>query len=59
MRSQVARAERANPRQRKQLLGDAPLARIVQGLQGIQAIVATEQARAAYVQAHPGILPGE
>ncbi len=59
MRSRVARAERANPRQRKQLLGDAPLARIVQGLQGIQAIVATEQARAAYVQAHPGILSGE
>ncbi len=59
MRSQVARAEHAGPRQREKLLGGAPLPQIVQGLRDIQAIVATEQARIAYVHAHPDILPGE
>jgi hypothetical protein len=59
MRSQVARAEHASPRQRKKILGGAPLSRIVQGLRDIRAIVATEQARVAYLQAHPGVLPGE
>jgi hypothetical protein len=59
MRSQVAQAEHANPRQRKKILGGAPLPQIVQGLRDIRAIVATERARIAYLQAHPGILPGE
>jgi hypothetical protein len=59
MRSQVARAERAGPRQRKKILGGAPLAKIVRGLQGIQAIVADEHARSVYTEAHPGTLPGE
>jgi hypothetical protein len=59
MRSQVARAERAGPRQRKKILGGAPLPQIVRGLRDIQAIVATERARIAYIRAHPGILPGE
>ncbi len=59
MRSQVARAERAGPRRRKKLLRGAPLPQIVQGLRDIQAIVATERARIAYLQAHPGTLPGE
>jgi hypothetical protein len=59
MRSQVARAERANPSQRERILGGAPLAQIVQGLQEIEAIVAADRARLAYVKAHPGILPAE
>jgi hypothetical protein len=59
MRIQVARAERASPRQRKKILGGAPLPQIVQGLRDIQAIVATERARVAYIQVHPGVLPGE
>lgn len=59
MRSQVARAEHANPSQRAKLLDGAPLPQIVQGLQRIQSIVATEKARIAFIHAHPGILPIE
>jgi hypothetical protein len=59
MRSQVARAERADHSQRGRVLGGPPLAEIVQGLQDIEAIVAADRARLAYVKAHPGILPAE
>jgi hypothetical protein len=59
MRRQVARAEHASSRQRKRTLGGAPLGQIVQGLRDIRAIVATEQARIAYLRAHPGVLPSE
>jgi len=59
MRSQVARAERAKPSRRERILGGPPLAQIVQGLRDIEAIVAADSARIAYVKAHPGVLPGE
>jgi hypothetical protein len=59
MHSQVAMAEHANPSQRAKLLHGAPLPQLVQGLRDIQSIVATEKARIAYLQANPGILPGE
>jgi hypothetical protein len=59
MRSQVARAERAGPRQREKILDGAPLAQLVQGLRYIEAIVAVEAARIAYIDADPGVLPAE
>ncbi len=59
MRSRVARAERAGPRQRQQVLAGAPLARVVSGLREIEAIVASDEARIAYVRDHPGLLPAE
>jgi hypothetical protein len=59
MRSQLARAEHANPRQRRRILGGAPLAQIVRGLDYIEAIVRADEARIAYLAAHSGVLPLE
>jgi hypothetical protein len=59
MRSQVARAEHADPRRREKVLGGAPLGQIVSGLRDIEASVAADRARVAYVKSHPGILPAE
>jgi hypothetical protein len=59
MRSQVARAEHAGPRLREKVLYGAPLAQILQGLRQIEAVVAAEEGRIAYIEAHPGVLPAE
>lgn len=59
MRSQLVAAERAGARQREKILDGAPLAQIVQGLQQIEAVVAADKARIAYIKAHPGVLPAE
>ncbi len=59
MRRQVASAEHASPRRRAKVLGYAPLAQIEQGLRQIEAIVAADRGRIAYVEAHPGVLPAE
>ncbi len=59
MRSEVARAAHASPGQRERVLHGAPFSQIVQGLHGIEAIVAAEEARIAYLAAHPDVLPLE
>lgn len=66
MRRQVARAEHggpgtehAGPGPREKALGGAPLAQIVSGLRDIEASVAADRGRIAYVEAHPGVLPAE
>jgi hypothetical protein len=59
MRSQVTRAAHASPGQRQKILHGAPFSQIVQGLRGIEANVAAEEGRIAYLAAHPGVLPLE
>jgi hypothetical protein len=59
MRSEFARAEHAGPHEREKILDGAPLAQIVQGLRDIEAIVAADEHRIAYIAAHPGVLPLE
>jgi hypothetical protein len=59
MRAQVAAVEHAKPSQRAKLLDGVPLRQLLQGLNDIQSIVATEKARIAYLQTHPGTLPPE
>ena len=59
MRSEVASAEHAGPREREKLLDGAPLTQIVHGLRDIEAIVVADEGRVAYVAAHPGVLPIE
>jgi hypothetical protein len=57
MRAQVARAEHASGRQRVKVLHGAPLGSLLEGLQRIGGIVASERARLEYDRAHPGVLP--
>jgi hypothetical protein len=59
MRRQVATEEHASPGRRAKLYGGVGLAQLAQGLHDIGAIVETEQARIAYLSAHPGALPAE
>ena len=59
MRTQVADAEHAGPRRREKALDGAPLAQIVHGLRQIEAAVAADQGRIAFIKAHPGVLPAE
>ena len=59
MRAQVARAEHANGRERSIVLHGAPLAMLVEGLQRIRGIVASERGRLDYERADPGRLPAE
>ena len=59
MRSQVARAAHAPPARRQQILHGAPFAQILQGLRQIEATVAVERTRIAYLAAHPDVLPLE
>jgi len=59
MRRQVARAAHAGPGQRQKILHGAPLSQIVEGLHEIEAIVAAEEGRIAYLATHPDVLPLE
>jgi hypothetical protein len=59
MRARLAAVERAGPRERAKLLDGEPLPMLLKGLSSIRSIVADEQARIAYLNAHPGILPPE
>lgn len=59
MRSQVSRAAHARPGHREKILHGAPLSQIVEGLREIEAIVAAEKGRIAYLAAHPDVLPLE
>jgi hypothetical protein len=59
MRTQVARAEHATPKQRAALLRGPPLSMLVEGLRSIRAIVVADKARSDYLRAHPDILPRE
>jgi hypothetical protein len=59
MRTQLASAEHADPHRRVKILHGASLVQILQGLRQIEAVVAVEKARIAYIEAHPGVLPGE
>jgi hypothetical protein len=59
MRSLLARAEHAGPREREKLLDGAPLTQIAHGLRDIEAIVVADESRIAYIAAHPGVLPLE
>jgi hypothetical protein len=59
MRSNVTRAEHADPSQSTKLLDGAPLGQLAQGMDELRAIVTEEKARIAYVHAHPGVLPAE
>jgi hypothetical protein len=59
MRGLLARAAHAPPARRQQILHGAPFAQILQGLRQIEATVAVERARIAYIASHPGVLPLE
>ncbi|HWX73733.1 MAG TPA: hypothetical protein VNZ05_00405, partial [Solirubrobacteraceae bacterium] len=59
MRREVATEQHASPRLRAKLYGGVGLAQLAQGLRDIRSIVDTEQARMAYLSAHPGALPAE
>lgn len=59
MRAHVAAVLHAKPSERAKLLNGVPLPQLLQGLHQIRAVVAGVQARIAYLQEHPGILPPE
>ncbi len=59
MRAQLGQARHAHGRGRARALHGAPLTMIEQGYRQLRAMVATERARIAYEQAHPGVLPAE
>jgi hypothetical protein len=59
MRAHLAAVEHAGPRERAKLLDGEPMPMLLKGLSSIRSVVADEQARVAYLNAHPGILPLE
>ena len=59
MRSLLARAVHPTRAQREKVLHGAPFSQIVQGLRQIEASVAAEEGRIAYLAAHPDVLPLE
>jgi hypothetical protein len=59
MNAQVTAVLHAKPAGRSKLLNGVPLPQLLRGLRQIDAVVAGEHARIAFVQNHPGILPPE
>jgi hypothetical protein len=59
MSAQVTAVLHAKPAQRGKLLDGVSLPQLLRGLHRIRAVVAGEQARIAFLQNHPGILPAE
>jgi hypothetical protein len=59
MSAQVTAVLHAKRAQRGKLLDGVPLPQLLRGLHQIRAVVAGEQARIAFLQNHPGILPPE